>query len=328
MLTLDIILNYYDHFIKSVDFKNLPGRDSDEYRTLLFQTANDEVFNEGRYTYATEHMLELFDIPEANELIHNLAAINKLKPEERVRLGFYMDLKDVCYPLFKGREVDWSAWPWQMKSAENSFDNPQLFDMLAKCEWPYLTAAMLYDLKYQMWLDDEFYSSVAQQAVVETFEYPVESHWKRGFKTEDELNEFRSDLNKCADDLWAIENHMHVGRQLGFDHLTQSVYDAIDTFIDNTYHHRQVDCARELAAWIRENWTIGERHPAKEKVDALYEQMVILMAEHDVSSPDPDFAWKILIWDVLGVSMFSKEDEEYDELEDDDLDIWDDEDLD
>lgn len=53
-----------------------------------------------------------------------------------------------------------------------------------------------------------------------------------------------------------------------------------------------------------------------------------LMAKYEVTTPDSDYTWNILILDVLGTSMFKEEVEEYNELEDEDLDIWDDEDLD
>ncbi len=117
-------------------------------------------------------------------------------------------------------------------------------------------------------------------------------------------------VSKCADDLWNIENHILVGQLLGFDPLEQSVYDAFDTFIDTTYRHNQALCTRELSAWIREHWKMGECHPERETVDALYAKWKEVIGKYLVSTPDERFAWNILTLDVLGMSMFTKEEEE------------------
>lgn len=144
-----------------------------------------------------------------------------------------------------------------MKSAENNIDNSELFDWITDCKWPCLSAVVLNGLSHQIFMNDEFYSSVARQSATDSFFYPIEQHWRDALKDEDSTKDFAARVNKCANDLWEIENHMRVGRQLGFDKLTQGVYDAFDTYIDSTYRYRQVDFAREFAAWISENWTIG-----------------------------------------------------------------------
>lgn len=308
--TLDIIVKRFGHFLKDAGFAHLPARESEEYRQLVLKMANDVVFSEGRYSQITEWILEMFDEPEVCALASNLSEINRLTEAERVRLGFYLDIKKVCYPLFRGQKVDWSAWPWNLSDGKSSFENRELFALITKCERPCLSAAILYDLMQQMWMNEEDrYSSVARNEASEAYAYSVESAWKMHSPTEEDRKSLTAAICKCADDLWVIENHVLVGELLGFDHLTQSVYDSFDTFIDSTYRHNQVLCSRELSAWIREHWTMGERHPAREQVDALYARWKELMTEYDVTSPDETFSWNILAIDVLGMSLFSKEEE-------------------
>ena len=323
--TLDIVIGYFDHFVKGVDFAHLPEKKSEEYRQLVLKTANDVMFSRGRYSQITEYTLEIFDEKELCELVRNLSQIDQLSAEKRVRLRFYLDVKEVCYPLFRGRKVDWSAWPWNLNNATSSFENQELFRLITQGDpaierpLPCLSAAILYDLEHQIWMDEEKYSCVARQEASEAFEFQVKSAWDKCNKTDAEQKALTAAISKCADDLWSIENHILVGQLLGFDLLTQSVYDSFDTFIDTTYRHNQVLCARELSAWIREHWTMGERHPAQEQVDALYAQWKALMAEYDVTSPDERYSWNIMTLDALGMSMFSEEEERGD-----DDDIWDD----
>jgi len=307
--TLQLVIKHFDYFVKTVDFDQLPAKESEEYRQLLLKTASDVIFSEGRYSNITEYLLELFDVPEVLSLVHNLTAIHALSDSQRKRLNFYLDLAKVCYPLFRGKKVDWTQWPWQMQNASNSLDNSDLFEMIANGPYANLSAAMLYDLKEQIWNDEEFYSSVARQEVSELFEYSVKHLWEKHPKSDEETKQLATAINETANKLWFVENHIHVGRQLGFDHLAQSVYDAFDTFIDNTYRHQQVSFAREFAAWIRENMTVGERHPDTKIVHALDLKMQELMAKYKVESPDLNFSWNILTLDVLGMSMFSDEEE-------------------
>lgn len=319
---LQLVLTHFSDYVKNIDFTNLPPKESEAYRQLIQQTANDQIFCDGRYSYITEWILEMYDIPEVVEMMHSLSEINKLTDDERMRLGFYMDLGTTCYPLFRGMKIDWSEWPWLMKDGSGSMDNQELFDTVTNGQRPYLSAAILYDLKEVVWKDEEFYSSVVRQEVAHAFFYGVESLWNRDSKTEEEKKKFLAALDEFANKLWFAENHLHVGRQLGFDYLTQSVYDAMDTYIASTYRHRQVDFAKALSAWIRQNMTIGERYPSQEKVDALYDQMKALMAQYNVSTPDKSYTWNILTWDVLGMSPFPEHKEQ------DEDDLWDEDDID
>lgn len=312
--TLQIIIGHFDYFLKHIDFAHLPERESEEYRQLVLKTANDVLFSEGRYSGITEWTLEMFEDTEVCALVRNLNEISLLSAEKQVRLGFYMDLKQVCYPLFRGQKVDWSAWPWNLKDGRSSFENKELFALITECERPFLSAAILYDLKQRIWMDEEGqYSSVACNEASLAYEHSAKSAWEKCPKTDEEKKALTAAVCKCADDLWAIENHTLVGQLLGFDQLTQSVYDSFDTYIDSTYRHNQVLCAQKLSGWLREHWTMNERHPAKEKVDALYAQWKELTAEYDVTTPDDRYSWNILTLDVLGMSMFSKEEEEDDD---------------
>lgn len=307
--TLDIIIAHFDAFLMDVDFPHLPARESEEYRQLLLKTANDVMFSEGRYSRITEWTLEMFDVPEVCDMVNNLTEINRLTAAERMRLKFYLDVKEVCYPLFRGQQVDWTAWPWKLNDGRSCLENKELYTLITACEWPNISAAILYDLEHLMWMNEEgIYSSVACNEVSNAYEYTLASAWKHT-KTDDDRKAMTAAICKCADDLWAIENHVLVGQLLGFDLLEQSVYDAFDTFIDTTYRHNQVLCAKALSAWIREHWTLNERHPAQEQVDALYDQWKAVMAEYEVTSPDESYSWNILTLDVLGMSMFSEEEE-------------------
>ena len=308
--TLQIIIKHFDAFLKDVDFAHLPKKESEEYRQLVLKTANDVIFSQGRYSQITEWTLEMFDVPEVCALVRNLTEINQLTDAERMRLSFYMDVKEVCYPLFRAKKVDWTAWPWQLDDESSSLENPQLFDLIYQCVWPCLSAAILYNLKQRIWMDEEGqYSSVACQDASDLFEFTLEHLWKKHPKTDEDVKELVAAVTKCADDLWSIENHILMGRLLGFDQLTQSVYDAFDTFVDTTYRHNQVLCARELADWIRANWKLGERHPAPQKVEALNAKVKELMEKYNVSSPDERFSWNILTLDVLGMAMFTEKEE-------------------
>lgn len=308
---LQIIFERFGYYVTNVDFRHLPERDSEEYRRLLLQTANDAIFCKGIYTENTEMTLELFEIPELVEQMHDLNVINALSPAKRHRLGFYRDLVTVCYPLFRHQVVDWTSWPWLMQSASSSLDNSELFDLITSGTYPCLAAAILYDLKCLCFDNMTSYSCVARQEAANAFGYTVNRLWEAMTPEADEArrNELVAAEDECANQMWLIENHLLVGRQLGFDLLTQSVYDAMDTFIDSTYRHNQVSFAREMAEWIRQHWPMGEEHPERELLEALYATLRQLMTKHGVSSPDLSYTWNILTLDVLGVAICDNEED-------------------
>jgi len=319
MWTLQAVVKNFEQVVKGINFNNLPDRNSEEYRHILMKTADEQIFSEGRYSLITEYILEIFDIQQVNELICDLNEINSLSSDQRTRLSFYLDLKDVCYPLFRGKEVDWSAWPWNMSDGSSSMDNSELFDFITESQYPCLSAAIIYDIQNIIWNDEKAYSSVARQEIANIYNNELKGKWEKDGKTEEGRRTLAATVNKVANDYWVVENHMKVGRMLGFDLIAQSVYDALDTFIDTTYRHAQIAFAREFGAWINKHWTIGEQHPEQEKVSALYEKMKELMDKYKVTSPDLRYTWNIITLDVLGMSLYEDEDEDEDENWDEEM---------
>lgn len=301
--TLQIIIEHFDDVVKGIDFGQLPDWKSEEYRQLVLQTANDQIFSKGKYSEITEWVLEIFDEKEVRELVSDDTELSQLSEDEQHRLSFYLDVEKVCYPLFRGEKIDWSAWPWLLEDGSSSLDNKPLFDLIAYGKRPYLGAAMLNSLKQRMWLDEDgFFSSVALQDAANAFDRTVAPYWK-GDLSEEDMKMLIMGVWKCAADLLLIENHLNLGRMMGLDSLEQAVYDAFDTFIDESYYSKQVLCAKELATWIRENMTIGEHHPAPEKTEALRTKMDELMDKYHVVSPDRKFTWNIITLDVMGYGM-------------------------
>lgn len=316
--TLKLIIKHFDDFFGSIDFAHMPERGSEEYRLLVLQQANDVMFSQGRYSQISEWTLEMFDLDEVNAEVNNLEAINRLTPNERVRLSFYKDLKEVCYPLFRGKRIDWSAWPWLLASGVSSLDNHELFELITRSGMPCLSAAILYDLKQLMTDDEEqLYSPVARQEAESAFFYTLDSEWNSLSPTDEgKRKKLQAAVCVCADQLWDIENHSRVGRLLGFDQLTQSVYDVMDTFIDSTYRHQQVLFAQELTAWIKAHWHMDDTAPTPEQYSLLHEQMQRLMKRHHVESPDIHLSWNLLVLDVLRGQLSA---EQVDAEEDDNL---------
>lgn len=304
---LHTLIKYYDHYVKGVDFAHLPDRESEAYRQLLLQKADEALFADGRYSVITDMTLDIFDLPELIDELQDLSALNKLRKTQRVRLSFYLDLKEVCYPLYRAQRIDWSAWPWLLNDGSESLDqNDQLYELITNGQYPCLAGVILADLSHRIFIDeDEKYSSVARQEASEAYHYRVKGNDHP--RNDEDRKKLQAGVCTCAETLWSIENHTLVGREMGFDHLTQSLYDAFDTFIDSTYRHKQIRMARELADWIRQHMTFGEVNPAQEKVDALYDTIKALMARYDVSTPNMSYTWLIITGDVLGMSLFSEE---------------------
>lgn len=318
---LQDIIKRFDWFVKDVDFNNLPERDSEEYRKLMMQTA-DVMFSEGRYSAPTEYCLEVFEIPGYEKESRSLAAINALTDEERRRFGFYMDLKEMCHPLFRSKKIDWSAWPWNMENGESSFDNKELFDFIVKYELPNLSAVILHDLHELMTRDAETYTSVARNEISHTFYYGVEFIWGKGDKkkSDEAVKELMSAVEKCADDLWEVENHMKIGRLMGLDKLEMEIYDAMDTFIDSIFRYKQVLMAKELAAWIRENFHASGHKLTQEEFQPLWMAINDIMSKYSINSPDINYTVNIIVIDVLGIPIFDEsdmEDEDWDDIDSD-----------
>jgi len=319
--TLITVIEHFDQIVKNVDFAHLPISTSDEYYQLLLKTANDEIFAEGRYSRLTEWTLELFDLEEFEEKMADLSVIDALTDEQRTRLLFYYDLKKICYPLFKGEAAFYNVSPWRMSESRNSLlDNEDLYNFIEECRYPALSAAILYSLKEQIWSCPLSYSPTAIQEASDSFEHNVAELWKHQSESEEKVKALSAGVNKCVNDLWMIENHMRIGRMLGFSSLSQAVYDAADTFIDTTYRYNQVEFAKEMDSWIFQFMKLGERHLPDEKREELLAKLQELMAKHHVTSPNFRLTCSILCHDVLGMSMFPKEEPE---INWDDDSIWD-----
>lgn len=300
---LQIILNRFDTFFGDISFSCMPKRESEEYRNLLLKTANDMMFSRGRYTHTTELTLELFDIEEVKTQAHDLNAINALSKDDRQRLSFYFDLKDMCYPLFKGKAVNWADFPWNLPDGSHSIDNDELYSFITSCEYPYLSAAILYSLKEQIWDNEEEYSSVARQEVSDNFFYVVNYAWNNAHKGEEQMKKLEAEISECADKMWFIDNHMKVGKMLGFGILEQSLYDAFDTFVDTTYRHKQVSCAKELGKYIREHIDLEAIKHDGNLQGMLAKRIREVMGKHGVESPEMSYTMNIIFLDVLKVPL-------------------------
>ena len=301
--TLQEIIWRFDHVVKGVYFDNLPARESEEYRQLVLQTANDRIFRYGIFSATTEWTLEIFDLEKVNQLTCDAQEIARLNEDERIRFSFYMDLKDACLPLFHISKIDWTAWPWLQADGKDTPSDKSFFRLITNEKRPYLGAAILTDLKHRMWPDEDgSYTCVALQDATKQYELFVSRFWKID-ATEEDNRMLVMGVWKCATELARIENHLEVGRMLGLDPLSQAIYNSFDTFIDDTFYAKQVICAKELTAWIRENMTIGECRPEPEKTQALRKKMKELMAKYQVVSPDPEFSWNLLTLDILGMGM-------------------------
>lgn len=299
---LELILNRFNAFFGDTDFSNMHERESEEYRKLLLKTANDKMFSRGRYTNTTELTLELFDIDEVKMQAHDLQAINALSKDDRQRLSFYFDLKDMCYPLFKGKEVSWTDFPWNLSDGSHSIDNNELYSFITSGDYPYLAAAILYSLKEQIW-DNEEYSSVARQEVSDNFFYAVNYAWDKAHEGEEQMKKLEAEISECADKMWFIDNHMKVGKMLGFGILEQSLYDAFDTFVDTTYRHKQVSCAMELGKYIREHIDLEAIKHDGNLQEMLAKRIREVMEKHGVESPEMSYTMNIIFLDVLKVPL-------------------------
>lgn len=312
---LNLLINRFDnYYLNEVPFDNMPSRESEEYRTLLMKIANDKVFFQGRISFATDYYVDIFNDEEVAAACSNQALIDALPEEMRKRLNFYLDLKELCLPLYNGTEVDWSAWPWCMNEGSSSLDNEELFNFIEECKYPFLSCAIFYNLSKQIMCgDNDLFSTVGQQEVADLYYYELDLEWKRTKEDETLVNNLSAKVNECANKLWFIENHMHVGKQLGFDWFEQSIYDAFDTYIDNAYRHNQVTFTKELSACVMELWGDSDEFPTK-NIEELRLKTLELTKKYKVSSPNPDYTWNIILLDVLGVPSpeFRKDDDEED----------------
>ncbi len=250
--------------------------------------------------------LEIFDPVEKIVRGYDLLDINALNENDRQRLSFYLDLKDMCYPLFRGQPVNWSEAPWNFSDGSNTIDNEELYEFITSGEMPCLAAAILYNLKEQIWHDEEF-SSVARQKVADTFYYGVERAWKDAHKSIENRRKLEAEVSECASTMWYVDNHIKVGKLLGFGSIEQNLYDAFDTYIDKIYSHKQVSCAKELGKFIRENIDMETIAHDSDKLKMLQEKTQLVMDDYGVTSPAMDYTMSVIFYEVLNLPIFEDE---------------------
>lgn len=250
--------------------------------------------------------LEIFDPVETIVQGYDLLDINALDENDRQRLSFYFDLKDMCYPLFRGQPVNWNEAPWNFSDGSNTIDNEELYDFVTSGEMPCLAAAILYNLKEQIWHDEEF-SSVARQKVADTFNRGVKRAWENAHKSIEDKRKLEAEVSDCASTMWYVDNHIKVGKLLGFGSIEQDLYDAFDTYIDNTYCHKQVSCAKELGKFFRENIDFETIAHDSEKQLMLEAKIQQVMDDYGVTSPAMDYTMNIIFLDMLKLPLFEDE---------------------
>lgn len=300
---LQTTLKHYNHFFGYIDFNNMPERESEEYRKLLLKTANDTMFLRGRYTLTTEMTLELFDREDVKLQVHDLQAINALGKDERQRLSFYLDLKDMCYPLFRNQTVNWGEYPWNLSDGNNTIDNLELYSFITSGDYPCLSAAILYNLKEHIWNNEEF-SPVARQQVADKFFYAVKHAWNEADKGEEQKRKLAAEVCDSAEQMWFVDNHIKVGKLLGFGIIEQSLYDAFDTFVDTIYRHKQVCCAKELGKYIREHIDMEAITHNGDMQIKLEKKISEVMDKYGVVSPSMDYTLNSIFYDTLKVPVF------------------------
>lgn len=315
--TLREIIRHFDEAVNGIDFTNMPVRDSEDYRTLVLKTADEKIFSDGRLNEVTEWVLEIFDIEKVKRTVNDLSLINDLTDKERTRYKFYTDLKEVCYPLYHGQKVNWTSWPWNLKSdSDNLAENDELFSFIANAAnsiYANLCAAICYDLKEQVWRDETGkYTSVARQEMADLFGYSVKAKWGKNIIRKADEEDVSADIllkseeQRFCDNLASLENHIIIGRRLGMDFLAQSVYDAMEIGVGGEYQYELVDFAIEFGTWLKEHWVINDINPEPDRVVELENTFWRMQDEHGVTSCDLEYTWNILTLDVLGMSLESK----------------------
>ena len=293
----------YDKFVGDINYAELPDRESEDYRKMIFETANDKIFFEGRCCIATESLLESYGRVDLNCELADSKLLAQLTTLEQKKVRFFLDLKEVCYPLFMGQEIDWTAWPWNLKKEECGLYGDEFIDFFKDCEYTFLKAAVVYDITEQIYENKADYTSVTRHTVYRNLHNDILPKWHGGYneKPSEYERALSNEIFLFLDNLSELMNHMLVGKELGFDFMTQSIYDAIDGCIDTRYDYRGIKIARKLSQWLKDNWAMGVSHPSKEQLEELYYTFKDLAKNHNVEITSPAYSWDCLTMDVLGV---------------------------
>lgn len=309
--TLDILLERFDHFTE-ITTEKLRSITDEEYDELLLTTA-ELMFSEGRYSVYTEGSLEMYELQEAEDALCDLAQINQLDDDERLRLCFYKDLKAFCYPLFRQTPVDLTARPFCMNDGIFSIANRELADFLSNTPHRHLGLVICNSLVQTYWNDDLLLDTVVMNSLTNTFFYTCGN----GKNVDDES------YNQMIDDLVDVNNHLELGKRLGLSPTAQAVYDMTDTFVCKYYDYEQVDFAIAMGRWIENNWGKHVAHPSEEKIARLKEEFARLARKHHVAFCSEDSTLSYIFLDLLGCSLINEdeEDEMYDLRDNDFYDI-------
>lgn len=312
--TLDILVKRFDECVakeaprKGEEFDEFDSLSADEQNQLLLATA-DRYFDKGRYSMKTEWSIEMFELEEAERSLHDLRQIDALAPQQRKRLTFYQRLKALCYPLFRHQPLDLTEQPFGFAQGDYSIANDELRDFLYNTEHIYLAQVMTEGLAVQQ-ASSEDATAVAYN---ELHQYVHFGHLDK--KNSKEEN--RTSLDKLVDAVWDAHNHRELGRRMGLTYMSQSIYDMTDTFLCRTYDYRQVDYAKELAAFIEER-LIRQQKKDETFGNEIAEALDTLAKKHGVVFADKQFTLRYIFIDLLGFG-------ENEDFDDEDLDLEDDE---
>lgn len=297
---LDELLERFDCYtkIKTEQLRNISDKD---YKKLLLETAN-VLFSEGRYSMRTECTLEMYVQPEAEESLNDTMQIELLTDDERLRLGFYKDLKVFCFPLFRELPFNLSAAPFNFNDGQFSIKNQELVDFLFHTPYQNLGMMICNALINIYWRDEDFYDSVVKNELSQTFFRQC----RNGVGFPEEA------YKQLVSDLISTNNHLEVGKQLGLSPMAQAIYDMTDTFICREYNYRQVDFAKDLEKWIEENWDITNRYPSDEEVKELQNEINRLANVYNISFVSKASTLNCIFLDLLGCSPFPPKEQEKD----------------
>lgn len=310
---LKLFIERFDHFCTGIDWEAVAQMDEKALSEEILRVANDSIFTEGRMSIASEMTLELLDIKEMVEQLHDLKAINALSDAERQRLNFYRELAEVFTPLYHHHAIDLTLPPFCLEDGRLDVRNSELCDWLRETPYTHV-AGVVVEVMKDVFCRSEWCNTVVQEELSEEFIRNIKYAWphtsdKDEVKAEKE-KKLAVSIEAMLDKLSDVLNHMELGRRMGMDAMEQALYDAFDTFIYDTYYYRQVDAAKELAAWIRQHWPEGERYPSRELCEALLQAFTEITQRNEVQLADKRYTWNIILLDILDVSLLSKEEEE------------------
>lgn len=287
---LRVFIERFDYYLPGITADALHELNDDTIDTYLLEKA-DQLFSDGRYSDKTEMTLEFLDRDDYQLACHDLKCINDLTDDERTRYDFYLRLSDFAYPLFKRRPVSLTASPLKLQKADFNIKNKELRTFLYDSPYMYLSMVIAKALIRVYWGDEKLRDTVLLN---ESSNYLASATYEFYDKGREEAREA---LDHLVDRIWEMDNHLEVGRRMGFSPLAQALYDMFDTYLSTVYDYRQVDMCKEMASWIGKHWpyrfhtrsydpNLPHRHDfaaIKAHWTALEEEMDACVARHELS---------------------------------------------